>query len=604
MIAAGAIKIKHMLPKEVQDRYDPSKTLDKGGVKNLIADIITHGGKEAGNTISKVSNEFFGQATYHGFSTPLDDYYNNSEDRKVMIQEFETKIDAIEGSDLSREKKDEQILDVTQKYEKLINKQNLDHLLKQKSTAAMMAETKARGNPNQLMQGTSTPMISKRIDNSPIPLAITRSYSEGLTPAQQLSMSYWGRGNTVAAQLSTSRPGEMFKAITPNVFHEVVTVPDCHTSNGIKADIDDKRAVFNRYEAGTNKLLDENYIRDLKQSGKKSIKVRSTMTCEAEEGVCQKCYGYDSRGALPDVGENVGVIASQSMSEVLTQMVLSTKHDAKAGKKSNPFDMVSNLLSNPRNFQDKATIAKLNGKVTDITETALKDHKVYINGVEHFIPRIQPLKVEVGDSIKQGQPLCDGTIDPRELVSLRGIGDGRKYMSEELARIYDDAGNRLDKRHFELVSKNMIKHVKVKDPGNTDFMPDQVVSVNTIQKSLSSETESVHVNESAGKKLAKQYLHLTPGTVMDKNHIDELKRSGINEVVVSKHGLELEHIVPGIKSLKQLDENWISKLTLGHQAKTLKDAVSHGQASSISSTDPVAAYVMGSDFGEGSAGRY
>jgi DNA-directed RNA polymerase subunit beta' len=603
MITAGSIKIKHMLPDSVKPYYDPKVELDKGGVKDLMASIITHGGKDAGTTISNISKEFFHQATVNGFSTPLADYLNDSEDRAALIKEFSSKIDGVESSDMERSKKDDRINEITHDYEKLLNTQNLSHLLNNGSTAALMAQTGARGNPNQLMQGTSTPLISKRIDKTPIPLPITKSYSEGLTPAQQLAMSYWGRGNTVAAQLATSKPGDMFKQITPNLMREVVITHDCGTSNGIPVKIDDKRGIIGRYEAGTNVLIDEARWSDLKGS-KKTVVVRSPMTCTIKDGVCQKCYGLDSRGHLPDIGENVGVIASQSVSEVLTQMVLGTKHDAKAGKKSNPFDLVSNLLTNPQKFLDKATISKVDGTVNDITETSLKDNKVFVNGVEHFVPRTRGLRVSVGDTIRIGDQLSGGTTDPRELVSLRGTGDGRKYISEEMNRIYEDSGNFLDKRHFEIVAKNVIKHVRVKNPGDTDYLSGQVLTVNAIQDALTKDTATVDVKNSIGSKLAQQYLQLTPGTVMDNNHIEYLLNHGVKEVKISKSGLTTEAIVPGLKSVKFYDDNWISKLTLGHQARTLKTGVAEGHSAEISSTDPIAAYIMGRNFGDGADGKY
>jgi len=605
VIAAGSLKIKSLLPDSVKDKFDLTRELDKDGVKNLISDIISEGGSHAPDAISNISREFFDVATKHGYSTPLDDYWNDSEDRNTMLQEFKSKVDQITlNKRLDEHTKNTQINELTNKYGEKLKNHNLKYLVDRDSTAAIMAQTGARGNPHQLMQGTASPLISKRIDGSPIPVAITKSYAEGLSPAEQLSMSYWGRNNTVQAQLSTSKPGALFKEITPNLYHEVVTTPDCHTTNGDVVPVSDKRKIMHRYDTA-GRLIDEAYYKELVTSGKKTIKVRSTLTCEAREGVCQKCYGHDSRGHLPDIGENVGVLAAQSASEVLTQMILSTKHDAKAGKSANPYDQANNLLISPKeSFQDKAIIATLNGKVDDIIKTPLNDHKVIINGHEHFVPRERDLEVRVGDKIKIGQAISNGTISPRELVPLRGIGEGRKNMADELNRIYENAGNSLDKRHFDLIAKNMIKHVRVQDSGDTGYLPGQVVNVNDIQKTLEEDHEEVDVKDAAGKMLSHQIIHMTPGTVLDGNHIDELKSKGIDKVKISKTNLSVEPFVPGLKSVKKFDENWVSKLTTGDIARSLKNGAALGQTSQVSSTDPIAAYVMGSDFGEGQNGRY
>ena len=606
VFSAGALRIKELLPEGARAEYDKFKhvPLNKGNVNKLISAIITHGGKDAADGISRVSHEFYEQATNQGYSTPLDDYYNDSEDRNVMIQEFKSKVDQINLMKAPQGQKEDMLNELTNEYQGKLSKQNLDFMISKGSTAAKMALTGARGNPSQLQQGTSTPLMSKDIKGTPVPVAITRSYAEGLSPAEQLAMSYWGRGNTVSAQLSTSKPGAMFKDLTPNMYHEVITMQDCGTHNGDSVTIGDKRKMIGRYEAGTNSLINEDYYKELKNSGKKSVMVRSALTCEAPEGLCQKCYGKDARSSLPDIGENVGVLAAQSASEVLTQMVLSTKHDAKAGKGAKPFDTVNNLLVNPGTFKNKATIATLNGTISDIVNTPLNDHKVFVNGVEHFVPRERVLKVSKGDSVKIGQELSDGIANPRELVSLRGTGEGRKYMANTLRSIYEGQGNDLDCRHFDLIAKNMIKHVEITHPGDTGYLPGQRVSVNAIAKYLQNDMQILPVDLAEGKILAKGIIHMTPGTKLDVNHIQELKEKGIKTVEVSKSDLGINPLVPGLKSVKQLDENWVSKLAAKDLGKTIRNGVAMGQSSQISSTDPIAAYIMGADFGDGKNGRY
>lgn len=602
IITPGALLIKSKLPEELQKHFDASKLLDKNGVKDLISSVITHGGDKAADTISDLSHLFFNTATEHGYSTPLSDYHNDSEERQALLGEYETAINHVnDHKDLSERERREQLTDIAGKYGNILTKQNLKYMVSRNSTAALMAQTGARGNPLQLQQATSSPIQSKRIDGTPIPLAITHSFAEGLTPAEHLAMSYWGRGNTVQAQLSTSKPGDMFKSITPNLYHEVVTLPDCHTANGVVEPMSEKKRVLYHFEAGSNRLIDERYFNDLKHDGVKSVKVRNTLTCQAKDGVCQKCYGLDSRGTLPEIGENVGVIAAQSASEVLTQMILGTKHDAKAGKSANPFDMTSNLLTNQEKFPDKAIIAEANGEVTHIETTTLGDSKVHISGKEYFIPNSQDVTVGEGARVKIGDPLSTGMVNPRELVALRGLGEGRRYMSNKLSEIY---GGGMDPRHFDLVAKNLIKYVKVKDAGETGYLPGQVLSVNHIQDELQKDTEVLPLERAAGKRLARPVLELTPGTLLDHNHVQYLNKHGISEVHTSNSGLIVEPFVPGIKTAKLNDSNWISRLAFKRIGQTLREAAATGMESSATSTDPIAPYILGGAFGEGDNGKY
>lgn len=602
VFSAGALRVKSLLPDAVKAKFDPTKTLDKKGVQNLISDVITHGGDKAADTITDLSHLFFGKATEYGYSTPLSDYINDSEERDALLKEMQTAVDQVAGQNLTERERREKLLDISTKYQKVLTNQNLEHMLSKGSTAAKMAQTGARGNPNQLQQGTSSPIQSKMIDGTPIPIAIMHSFAEGLSPAEHLAMSYWGRGNTVQAQLATSKPGDMFKSITPNLYHEVVTEDDCGTRNGIMVDVDPqyKRRALYHFEAGTNRLIDEQYFDDLVASGKKQVKVRSTMTCVAKKGVCKKCYGLDSHGKLPEIGENVGVIAAQSASEVLTQMVLSTKHDSRSGKASNPFDETSNLLSNPAKFQDEATITDRDGTVTKIDVTPLGDHNVTIGSKTFFVPSAQDLTVKVGQSVRSGQALSTGTINPRQFVGIRGIGEGRRYMSDKLSDIY---GKGLDPRHFDLIAKNLIKYVKVTDPGETGYLPGQVTTVEKITPALG-DAEVLPLERAKGRKLAEKALELTPGTVLDAGHIQRLAAGGIDEVRVSKSGLTFEPIVPGLKTAKLNDDNWISRLAFRQIGQTLKEAAAFGLKSPVSDTDPITPYIIGEGFGKGQNGQY
>lgn len=618
IIAAGSLRIKALLPDSIKNQYDATKVLNKGGVKGLISDIITHGGKDAPDAVSKVSHLFFNTATKYGYSTPLSDYLNDSEERKDMLQDYKEEVDGINAdATLNEVERNEKLNDIADKYgdpkKGLFVAQNRDYMLSKGSTAAKMAVTGARGNPLQLNQGTNTPIMSRKIDGTPIPLAITKSFAEGLSPAEHLAMSYWGRGNTVQAQNSTSKPGDMFKSITPNVYHEVITTHDCGTRNGIMVDLSDKKRVMFHVEAGTNRIIGERTYGELVRTGVKRIKIRSTLTCEAKEGVCQMCYGLNSNGNIPSIGENVGTIAAQSVSEVLTQMILSTKHNARAGNNVSAFDLTDRLLYNPEVFTDEAILAKDNGTVDKIEKTKLDDYDVTIHGKIHFVPKTQTLTVKQGDVVKQGQPISTGMANPRTLTSLRGIGDGRVYMSNQMRKIYNDEGNNLDPRHFDMIAKNLVKYVEVKNPGDTSLLPGDIVTVNALAPYLEKDKHTVAVEHAGGFQLASSSLHLTPGTLLDHNHIDDLVKNGVKTVDVSKSGLSVVPIVPGLQKAKLKDTNWVSKLAFKELKNTLKDAAAQGLESLVSSTDPITPYIIGGrdddmighpGFGEGKNGRY
>ena len=600
----GAIKLKHSMPTEAtKQSYDLYRPLDKGGVSKVVASLLKDGGPGGIPKINDLGKLFFNKATEIGASTPLSDYINESDERQAIIKEFDHLATQIMISDASKADKNNQLAELTGKYNKKIEDQNVDYLISRGSVAAKMAKTGARGNKSQLATGTSTPLMSINMSGAMIPIVIEHSFAQGMSPAEHLALSYMGRGSTVMSQLSTSLPGALFKKLSPTVFHEVITVSDCGTHNGIMVPIDDRKNLVGRFLAGLNTLIDEKEYKDLKNDGHTSLKVRSTMTCEAKEGVCQKCFGLMANGKLPEIGTNVGVIAAQSVSEILTQAMLSTKHKATVGeRKGNPYIWAANLLNNPsENFKDEATISTSNGKVTAITKSELGDTHVYVDNVPHFVPIDQKLHVQVGDKVKIGQPLSTGTINPRKLVDLRGLGAGRQYMAEELRNIY---GGDLDPRHFELISKNLLKYVEVKDPGNTDLLTGDIVDINSIRPQLEDKAGETPVDKAEGGVLAKGILSLTPGTYLDFNHIQDLKDQGIHSVYLVGNGLKVTPKVPGLQTAKMLDKNWVSKLSFSRLRDTLREGASVGATSAIHSTDPIASYMMGNEFGEGQNGKY
>jgi DNA-directed RNA polymerase subunit beta' len=601
---AGALMLKHTMPTEAaKQNFNIYRPLDKGGVADMVSMLLKHGGPQSHEHINNLGKIFFNKATEIGASTPLSDYVNDSDERHAIIQEYDLKVKQILAKKLSPQESNKALSELTAGYNKKIETQNLKYLVDKGSVAAKMAKTGARGNPTQLASGTASPLMSLNAKGELIPVVIKHGFAEGMTPAEHLAMSYMGRGSTVLSQLSTALPGALFKKLAPTVFHEVITEDDCKTHNGILVSASDKKALLGRFEADKNQLITEEELKIIQASGAKQVKVRSSMTCEAHEGVCKHCYGLMGSGKLPEIGENVGVIAAQSVSEVLTQAMLSTKHKASVGeRKGNQYEQASNLLLNPSdNFKDEATISELNGKVTKVSPTALGDFHVFVNEKSHFVPNSQVVNVKVGDEITQGQALSSGTVNPRKLVKLRGLGSGRDYMAKELRAIY---GGGLDPRHFELISKNLMKYVEIIDPGETGFLPGDKVNVNEVAKFLNKKTAEEPVEIAEGAVLARGVHALTPGTLLDANHIAELKAAGVKSVHVTNSGLRVSPIVPGLQTAKLLDPNWVSKLSFSRLKDTLQHSAAVGAESDIHSTDPITPYVLGTEFGEGEGGRY
>ncbi len=602
---AGALTLKAMMPtQKAKDAYDIYQPLNKDGMKDLVNMLIEHGGDKGHETINELGKIFFNKATEIGSTTPLSDYENEDPERQVMFSEFETRVAEVLKKNLNKLEQAKELDKISSGYANKLSTDNLKYMLSRGSTAARMAATGARGNPRQLQQGTASPLMAQDVKGIPIPVVIKHSFAEGLSNAEHLAMSYGGRASTVMSQLSTEKPGALFKRLTPTVFHEVITEVDCGSKTGVPIPLSDKHSCIGRFETGTNRLIDQEYLKELITSGKKEVVARNPMTCQAKEGLCQKCYGLAANGKLPHIGQNMGIIAAQSVSEVLTQAMLGTKHQGGvAGRQRNPYEEANNILANPKNFQDEATISKHNGRVDSVTQTSLKDWEIHVNGVKHFVPNFQEPMVAVGDKIRIGDALSTGTINPRELTEIKGAGAGRIYLANKMREVYS-RNAKLDARHFDIIAKNMIKYNKVEDPGDSGFMPGERVDVGQIQEHLERNSKNIGLEGAVGLTLASRTLDLTPGTKLTKNHLDDLSDHGIKTVRVSDSGLTVSPLVPGLQSLKFMDKNWVSKLSFNKLQDIIEEAAALGQKSPVHSVDPIAPYTMGTEFGEGENGRY
>jgi len=598
----GSILIKHSLTsKDARDNYDLYSPLDKSHMTKLVNMLITKGGSQAHEDINNLSKMFFDKATEIGSTTPLSDYENDSDERTQIMSEFEHKVAEVLKKNLTKTDQAKALSILGSEYGSKMSKSNLIHMLSRGSTAAKMAKVGARGNPMQLSQGTGSPMMALDVKGTPIPVAINHSYAEGLSPAEHLAASYGGRAATVLAQLSTEKPGALSKKLLPNLFHEVVTIPDCGTTNGVPIPTTDKLSCIGRFEAGTNRLIDSEYLKDLQMSGRKHVTARNPMTCAAKDGLCQKCFGLAPNGELPPIGQNLGVISGQSVSEVLTQAMLSTKHQGGvAGQKRNAYEQANTVLSNPENFVDEATISQVNGRVNKLKQTSLKDWEVTVGDKLHFIPNSQTITAKEGDQVRVGDPLSLGVINPRQLVDLKGAGAGRLSISKSLRDIYSQHAQ-LDPRHFDIIAKNMIKHVQVTDPGESGFLPGDKIEVGVLGDYLKRHSKIIPIDSANGHVLAESSLDLTPGTDITQNHIDDLKEHGIKNLRVSDSFLRTKPLVPGLQSLKMLDKNWISKLSSNRLHNIIVEAGALGSSSKIHSTEPIASYTMGNEFGDGTA---
>ncbi|NLJ99904.1 MAG: DNA-directed RNA polymerase subunit beta', partial [Clostridia bacterium] len=228
--------------------------------------------------------------------------------------------------------------------------------------------------------------------------------------------------------------------------------------------------------------LDEEKVAVIVDSGIKSLKIRSALTCRTKHGVCCKCYGRDlAVGKLVEIGESVGTIAAQSIGEPGTQLTMRTFHTGGVAGE----DITQGLprveeLFEARKPKGQAIITEIDGQVS-ITEDKGR-RKIQVTGrngeaAEYVSPYGSRIRVKNGDQVKAGDELTEGSINPHDLLKVKGIRGVQNYLLEEVQRVYRMQGVDINDKHIEIIIRQMLRKVKVEDAGDTDLLPGGLVDI-------------------------------------------------------------------------------------------------------------------------------
>lgn len=478
-----------------------------------------------------------------------------------------------------------------------------------KGAMGEMVRSGGRGNAAQLMRAVGSPVLARDSKGKTVPWLISKSFSEGLSPADAWVAGGEARVNAVLSNISVVEPGDLAKILINNMGDKLVTMPDCGTKNGVMMHGTDSH-IIDRYEAVTNRLITPQLASKLAADNKEVV-VRSPMTCEAPHGICQKCQGLDFTGKPHTIGTNVGMRAAQALSEPLTQFSLNAKHGGRVAaavsdkKQLEGIKGVRQLLEIPTSFLHKAVLAERDGTVSKVDAAPQGGFYVHVDDARHYVPPDQRVVVEPGQSLFAGDVLSDGVPRPDEVVHHKGLGEGRRYLVDAIHDVYKRAGADIDKRHLETLARSVLNHVQIIDPGPDDaFMKGDVVDYNRFRAALDHTRRTVPLNEAVGETLAKDAFHFTAGTRVTPAVIDTLTRRGTRTLDIVDHGPAASPMMRPASRTPLLNPDWMARLGHRYLKETLLAGAHRGDVADIHGYSPVPAYAAGSEFGTGAEGRY
>ena len=529
--------------------------------------------------IKKLGDEF---STYEGLSVGLDDIEPEYSKRDPIIRSAKAAMK--KTTDPSKIGK---ILHNAQQRMLAVSKEH-------KGDMGLMARSGAKGNVTQLMKTVSSPVVVGDPTGRPVPYLFERGYGEGLSPAEAWIGAVEARHQGNEANTAVSAPGEMSKIMSQNMNRLVVAQPDCGTNNGIMMDAKDS-SIIGRYLAGTNSLIDSMKRRALAKKGGK-IKVRSSLTCELDEGICQKCSGRDAYDKDPDIGMNIGVRSSQAITEPLSQMALSSRHGVSLVKgdadKPTGLRAFRQTVEMPESFYMRAPVSEVTGKVESINKAPQGGFDLKIGGTKHYVPPKRKLKVKVGQSLENGDVLSSGIPSPSDIIKHKGIGAGRHHMVKALKEVYDDSGIKVDQKHLEMAARSQINYVKALDKVG-DVLPGEIIPYQAARKAFVGSGVKTKLKDSVGKVLTRPALHHMPGTKINKLMINDFKDAGIKDVEASNTSPKFEPVAMSASRTPLLNPNWMQRLGWRYQKQTLINAATSGEEASLTGYNPISALVSG-----------
>ena len=363
----------------------------------------------------------------------------------------------------------------------------------------MMIGSGARGNMTQMRQIAGMRGLVANPRGDMIPRPIKSNFREGLQTLEYFIATPGARKGLVDTALRTADSGYLTRRLHDVAQELIVREDDCGTTLGVwvenvgadtantRAYLETKlfgRALLNDIELSNGSVMPKNTIvgdiemETLRNDAKVSrVRVRSVVTCDAEVGVCAKCYGRSlATGKDIELGEAVGVIAAQSIGEPGTQLTMRTFHTGGVAGK----DIAGGLprvveLFEARNPKGSARLVPATG-VLRILEDEGKGIPIKViddqgQEIEIILPTGSRPLVKDGQSVEAGDRITDGPLDPKELMVIKGIRETQQYLVEEVQKVYRDQGVAIHYKHIELIVRQMTRRVSVQEPGDTHFLP-------------------------------------------------------------------------------------------------------------------------------------
>ena len=526
----GRFFFNEAIPQDLDyvDRKDKEHFLDleidflvkKKQLKGILEKCInTHGATMTAETLDAIKSLGYKYSTRAAMTVSISDMTVPPE-KKDIIAEAEATVDKVAAKYrrgmMTEEERYKTVIEIWKDADERITRKLMDGLDKY-NNIFMMADSGARGSDKQIKQLAGMRGLMADTSGKTIELPIKANFREGLDVLEYFISAHGARKGLSDTALRTADSGYLTRRLVDVSQEIVIREDDCcegaeeipgmvvkafadgkEVIESLKDRITGRFACEDIYDDKKNLIVAKNHMitprraaaicetKAIKDAGfNASVKIRTALTCRSHSGVCAKCYGANMASGEPvQVGEAVGIIAAQSIGEPGTQLTMRTFHTG--GVAGN--DITQGLprveeLFEARKPKGLAIIAEFGGEV-QIKDTK-KKREIVITSKDpdkaesktYLIPYGSRIKVTDGQILEAGDELTEGSVNPHDILKIKGVRAVQDYMIQEVQRVYRLQGVEINDKHIEVIVRQMMKKVRIEESGDTDYLPGSSVDL-------------------------------------------------------------------------------------------------------------------------------
>ena len=479
----------------------------KKNLGKIIANSINvHGLSETAELLDYIKSTGYKYSTVGAITVSVSDV-KVPEEKKTIIEEAYKQVDNItkqyKRGLITNDERYNAVIKIWSKATddvKIAMKNNFEKL----NPVYMMSESGARGNLDQLKQIAGMRGLMASTTGKTVEIPITSCFREGLSPIEYFIAAHGARKGLSDTALRTADSGYLTRRLVDVSQNIIVRENDCGTSDGleVKAIKDGNQIVesleerlvgryplndivdpeTNELIVDTNTMINDKIASKIVSAGYEKVMVRSVIGCRTKHGVCAKCYGMAlSTRKEVSIGEAVGIIAAQSIGEPGTQLTMRTIH---SGGVAGVADITQGLprveeLFEARKPKGLAVITEISGTVK-VSEEKNKKEVIVANKDDirtYTIPFGSKIKVRNDDEVEAGDALTEGSMNPGEILAIKGPDGVFNYLIQEVQKVYRNQGVDINDKHIELIARQMLKKVRVEDNGDTELYSGSLVDM-------------------------------------------------------------------------------------------------------------------------------